>query len=129
MLGIILMEDRRLRDFEDNLLRRRCRPKGEEVIGKWIKLHNDELHNFYFSPNIIKVGILKRMKWLEYDLRTVRRKIHTKLYSVSLKGRNTLYRPIYRWKNSTKVNFKKIESECVDWIQLARDRVQWQVLV
>jgi hypothetical protein len=37
------------------VLRRIFRPKREEVTGGWIKLHNEELNNFYFSPGIIRI--------------------------------------------------------------------------
>jgi hypothetical protein len=42
-----------LRVFENRVLRRRCGPKRDEVTGEWRKLHNEELHNLYSSPDII----------------------------------------------------------------------------
>jgi hypothetical protein len=47
-------EEHRLRVFENRVLRRIFEPKREEV-GSWRKLHNDELHNLYSSPNIVRV--------------------------------------------------------------------------
>jgi hypothetical protein len=41
--------------FENRVLRRILEPKGEEMTGGWRKLHNEELHNLYSSPNIIRV--------------------------------------------------------------------------
>jgi hypothetical protein len=40
--------------FENRLLRRIFGPKRDEVTGDWKKLHNEELHNLYSSPNIIR---------------------------------------------------------------------------
>jgi hypothetical protein len=40
--------------FENRVLRRICGPKREEITGEWRKLHNEELHILYFSPNIIR---------------------------------------------------------------------------
>jgi len=40
--------------FKNRVLRRISGPKGEEVVGGWRRLHNDELHNLYASPNIIR---------------------------------------------------------------------------
>jgi hypothetical protein len=46
-----LREERRLRVFENKVLRRIFGPKRDEVTGYWRKLHNEELHNLYPSPN------------------------------------------------------------------------------
>jgi hypothetical protein len=41
--------------FENRVLRRIFELKRDEVIGGWRKLHNEELHNLYFSPSIIRI--------------------------------------------------------------------------
>jgi hypothetical protein len=41
-------------------------PKREELIGDWRKLHNEELHNLYFSSSIIRIIKSKRMRWAGY---------------------------------------------------------------
>jgi hypothetical protein len=45
----------RLRVFENRVLRRIFGPKTDEVMGDWRKLHNEELHNLYSLPNIIRM--------------------------------------------------------------------------
>jgi hypothetical protein len=56
-------EERRLRVFENKVLRRTFGPKRDEVTGEWKKkLHNEELNDLYSSPNIVRV-IKSRMKW------------------------------------------------------------------
>jgi hypothetical protein len=45
------------------LLRRIFGPKRDEVTGGWRKLHNEELHNLYSSPSIIRMITLWRMRW------------------------------------------------------------------
>jgi hypothetical protein len=50
---LILREEHWLRVFENRVVRRICGPKRDEVTGGWRKLHNDELHKFYSSPNIL----------------------------------------------------------------------------
>jgi hypothetical protein len=49
--------------FENRVLRRTFGPKRDEVRGDWRKLHNEELHNLYFSPNIIRMIKSRRMRW------------------------------------------------------------------
>jgi hypothetical protein len=53
----------KLRVFGKRVQRRIFGPKRGGVTGGWRKLHNEELHNLYFSPNIIKIIKLRRMKW------------------------------------------------------------------
>jgi hypothetical protein len=53
-LSLTLREEHRLRVFENRVLRRIFGPKRDEVTGEWRKLHNDELHILYFTPNIIR---------------------------------------------------------------------------
>jgi hypothetical protein len=50
-----LREEHRLRVFDNRVLRRMFSPKRGEVTGDWRKLHNEELHNLYSSPNIIRM--------------------------------------------------------------------------
>jgi hypothetical protein len=45
------------------VLRRIFGPKRDEVTGGWRKLHNEELHNLYSSPNIIRMIKSRRMRW------------------------------------------------------------------
>jgi hypothetical protein len=52
--------------FENRMLRRILRPKWEEVAGSWRKLHNEELHNLFPPPCIIKAIKSRRMIWVEY---------------------------------------------------------------
>jgi hypothetical protein len=58
-------EERRLRVFEDRVLRRIFGPKRDEVTEEWRKLHNEELHDMCSSPNIVRV-IKSRMSWAGY---------------------------------------------------------------
>jgi hypothetical protein len=53
--SLTLKEEHRLRVFDIRVLRRIFGPKREEVAGDWRRLHNEELHNLYTSPNIISM--------------------------------------------------------------------------
>jgi len=50
-----LREERRLRVFENRVLRRIFVPRRDEVTGEWRKLHNEELYDLNCSPNIVRV--------------------------------------------------------------------------
>jgi hypothetical protein len=58
-----LREERRLRVFERRVLRRVFGLKKDEVTREWSKLHNEELNDLYYSPNIIQVIKTRRMRW------------------------------------------------------------------
>ena len=53
--SLTLREERRLRVFQNGMLRRIFGPKRDEVTGEWRKLHNEELKGLYSSPNIVRV--------------------------------------------------------------------------
>jgi hypothetical protein len=57
--------------FENRVLRRVFGPKREEVAGGWRKLHYEELHNLYASPNIIREIKSRIMRWARHVARMV----------------------------------------------------------
>jgi hypothetical protein len=60
--SLTLKEEHRLVVFEKRVLRRILGSSGDEAKGGWRKQHNEELHNLYSSPSIIKI-IKSRMRW------------------------------------------------------------------
>jgi hypothetical protein len=58
-----LWEEHRLRLFENRVLREISGAKKEEVTRDWRKLHNEELHDLYSSPNIVAVINSRIMRW------------------------------------------------------------------
>ena len=61
--SLTLREERRLRVFENRVLRRVFGPKRDELRGEWRKLHNVELSDLYSLPNIVRVVKSRRMRW------------------------------------------------------------------
>jgi hypothetical protein len=61
--SLTLKEEHRLRVFENRVLRKIFGPKRYEVTGEWRKLHNEELHNLYSSPDIIRQIKSRQMRW------------------------------------------------------------------
>jgi hypothetical protein len=60
--SLTLKEEHRLRVFENRVLRRTFGPKRDDVRGGWRKRHNEELHNLYSSPSIIRMTKSRRMR-------------------------------------------------------------------
>ena len=58
-----MREERRLRVFENRVLRKVLGPKWVEVTGEWRKLHNEELNDLYSLLNIVRVVKSRRMRW------------------------------------------------------------------
>jgi hypothetical protein len=63
---------RRLRVFENRVLSGVFGSKRDEVTGEWRKLHNEELHDQYYPPNIVRVIKSRRMRWVGHVARVGR---------------------------------------------------------
>ena len=61
--SLTLREERKLRVFENMVLRRIFGPRRDEVMWEWRRLHNEELNDLYCSPNIVRVIKWRRMRW------------------------------------------------------------------
>ena len=64
-----MREERKLRVFENMVLRRIIGPRRDEVTGEWWTMHNEELHDLYSSPNIVRVIKSRRMRWAVHVVR------------------------------------------------------------
>jgi hypothetical protein len=62
-LSLALREEHRLRVFENRVQRRIFSPRREEVAGGWRTLHDEEISNFYVSPNIIRKIKSRTIRW------------------------------------------------------------------
>jgi len=60
---LTLREERKLRVFENRVLRKIFGPRRDEVTGEWRRLHNQELNDLSSSPNIVRVIKSRRMRW------------------------------------------------------------------
>jgi hypothetical protein len=102
-----LREEHKLRVFENRVLRRIFGPKREED-GSWRKLHNDELHSLYSSPNIVRVFKSRRMRWAGHVARMVERRDVYKVLVGKPKGKRPLGGPRRRWEDNIKMDLKEI---------------------
>jgi hypothetical protein len=119
--------EHRLRVFENRVLRI-FGPKREED-GSWRKLHNDELHNRYSSPNIVRVIKSRRMRWAGHVAHVGEGKGVYRVLVGRPEGKRPLERPRRRWKDNIKMDLREIGIDGTNWIQLAQDRVQWRAFV
>jgi hypothetical protein len=77
-----------MRVFENRVLRRIFGPKRYEMIGGWRKLHNEELHNLYGSPSIIRIIKSRSMRWSGHVTHMGGREMHVGLWWESQKERD-----------------------------------------
>jgi hypothetical protein len=110
--------------FENRVLRRIFSLKRDEVMGDWRKLHNEELHNLYSSPNIIRMIKSRRMRWTGQVAR-----MGAKRNAYRTLVRKPEGRPRRRWVHNIKMDLREIVWDGMDWIDLAQDRDQWRALV
>jgi hypothetical protein len=74
--SLTLREEQRLRVFENRVLRKIFGPTRVED-GSWRKLHNDELHGLYSSPNTVRVIKSRRMRYAGHVVRMGRGEVLT----------------------------------------------------
>jgi hypothetical protein len=120
--------------FENRVLRRIFGPKRDEATREWRKLHNEELHNLYSSPDIIrqvKSSQVKsrRMRWAGYVARMGEERKMYKVLVGKPEGKRPLGRPRRRWEDGIRMDLREIGFGCVDWIRLSQDRDRWRAVV
>ena len=94
--------------FENRVLRTVFGPKRDEVTRDWRKLHNEELRDLYFLPNIVRVVKSRRMRWAELVARMGEgRGVHRVLVGKP-EGKRPSGRPRCRWEDNIKMDFQEI---------------------
>jgi hypothetical protein len=103
-----LREEHRLRLFENRVLKRIFGPTRDEVTGEWRKLHNEELHNLYSSPDIIRQVKSRRMRWAGHVARMGEERKVYKILVENTEGERPLEGPRRRWKDVIRMNLTEI---------------------
>jgi hypothetical protein len=99
------------------------------VTGGWRKLHNEELHNLYSSPRVIRIINSRRMRWAGHVARMGEKWNVYRLLVGKPEGKRPLGRPRRRWIDNMKMGLLEIGVNVVDWIGLAQDGYRWKALV
>jgi len=121
-----LREESKLRVFGNRVLRRIYRPKRDEVTGEWRKLHNEELHDLYCSPSIVRVIKSRRMRWVGHVACMGRRRGVHRVSVGKYERKRPLGRPRCRWEDNIKMDLQEVGCGGMDWIELAQDRYRWR---
>ena len=93
-------------------------PKRDEN-GEWRRLHNEELHSLYRSPNIVRVIKSRRLRWAGNIARIEKVRSAFKIRAGT--GKKSLRRPRRRWKDNNRMYLKEICINSRNWVDSAQD--------
>jgi len=94
--SLTLQEERKLRVFENMVLRRIFGPRRDEVTGEW-RWHNEELNDLHSSPNIVWVIKSRRMRWTGHVAHVGEEREMYRVLVGKPEGKRLLGRPRHRW--------------------------------
>jgi len=157
--SLTVRKERRLRVYENRVLRKVFGPKKDEVTEEWRKLHNEELNDLYSLPNIVWVVKSRRMRWAGHVARMGEdRGVHRVLVG-KREGKRPLGTLRHRWEDNinplnaelnpichllallgvhhflhvsrirVKMDLQEVRGGRGDWMELAQDRDRWRALV
>jgi len=117
--SLALREERKLRVFENMVLRRIFGPSRDEVTGEWRRLHNEELNDLYSSLNIVRVIKSRRMRWARHVARMGEERGVYRFLVVKPEGKRPLGRPRRRCVDNIRMDLQEVGCGYMDWIGLA----------
>jgi len=124
-----LWEERKLRVFENRVLRKIFGRRRDEVKGEWRRLHNEELNDLYSSPNFVRVIKSRRMRWAGHVALMGEEKVVYRILVGKPEGRRPLGIPRRRWADNIRTDLREVGCGSTDWIELAQDRDSWRTVV
>jgi hypothetical protein len=90
----------------------------------WRKLHNEELHNLYSSPSIIRITRSRRMILAGHLARMGKKRNAFRILVGKPEGKRRLGRERRRWADNIRMDLREIGWDGVDWMDMAQDRDQ-----
>jgi hypothetical protein len=94
------------------------------VAGSWRKLHNEELHNLYCSPSIIRIIKSRRMRLARHVAGMGEKTNAHRILMEKPEGKRPLGRPRHRWADNIRIDLREKGWGRWNWIDLAQDRDQ-----
>jgi hypothetical protein len=113
--------------FENRVLWKIFASKRGKVTGDWRKLHNEELHILKYSPSIITIMKLRKMRWAGHAASMVRTEACAECWCEGQKKRNT-YKDL-DLESNIKMDIRELEWSGMDGIDLVLYRDWWRALV
>ena len=117
---LTLREERKLRVFENRVLRGIFGTERDEVRWDWRKLHNEELNDLYCSPSIVRVIKTRRMRWAGQVARMGKKRGVYRVLVGKPERKRPLGRPRRRWEDTIKMDLQEVGCGGMDWIKLAQ---------
>jgi hypothetical protein len=94
-----------------------------------IRISNDELHNLYSSPSIVRVIKSRRMRWAGHVARKGEGRDICRVLVGKPAGKRPLGRRRRRWEHNIKMDLKEKGIDGANWIRLTQERVRWRVFM
>jgi hypothetical protein len=107
--SLTLRKQHRLRVFENRVLRRIFALRRDEVTRYWRKLHNEELHNVYSPPDIIRIIKSRKMRWAGHVARMGESRNAYRILVGMPEGKKPIGRRRCRWVDNIKVALRENE--------------------
>ena len=92
-------------------------------------MHNEELNDLYFSPNIVWVIKSRRMRWAGNVARMDEERWVYRVLVGKLEVKRPLGRPRRRWVDNIRMDLQEVGCGYMDWIGLSQDRDSWRTLM
>jgi len=103
-----LGEERRLRVFENRVLKRVFGPKRDEVTEEWRKLHNEWLRDRYSLPNIVRGVKSRKIRWAGHVVRMEEGRVVHRILVGKSEGKSRLGGPRRRWEDNIKMDLQEM---------------------
>ena len=126
--SLTLREERRVKMFENRVLKRVFGSKRDEVTGVWRKVHNEELNDLYSLPNIFRVIKSRRIKWAGHVAYMGDSKCLYRVLVGKPEGKRLLGISRSRWEDNSKMDLQEVRCGGMDWTDLVQDRDRWWAL-